>query len=338
MSTGNILSLSRWLSVVVRWDVLAWGVAAWAVSAVTLNPAAAAYPERAVRLIVGFSAGGGTDFLARLIAAKLSEKWGQPVVVENREGADGTIAEEWVARAAPDGYTIGMVINTHTVTPLLRKLTYDPIKSFESVTLLESHPDVLVINPAVLQVNSLRELIALAKAKPGELNFGSGGASTPPFLITQLLMSRTGMKMVNVTYKGTAPMIVAMLGGEIQVMFGSVETTSQQVKAGKLKALAVSSKARSVMLPDVPTVAEAAALPGFDEGTWEGIVVPAHTPQEIVDRLHADIVAVLKTPDVKERFASQGYAVIGSTPGEFTKFIADDIAKWSALLKTLDLK
>ncbi len=305
----------------------------------TIAPAlAAGYPERTVHMVVGFSPGGGTDFLARLVAAKLSERWGQPVVVENREGADGTIAEEWVARAAPDGYTVGMVINTHTVTPLIRKLNYDPIKSFEAVTLLESHADVLVINPSLLQVNSLQEFVALAKLKPGQLNFGSGGASTPPFLIMQLLMNRTGIKMVNVTYKGTAPMVIAMLGGEIQSMFGSVETTSQQVNARKLKALTVSSKSRSPLLPEVPTVAEALGLSSFDEGTWEGIVVPAGTSREIVGRLHSDIVAVLKTPDVQARFASQGYVAIGNTPEEFSKFITDDIAKWSALLKTLDLK
>lgn len=293
----------------------------------------AAYPDRPVHMLVGTPAGGGNDFVARTLAGKLAEMWGQPVIIENRPGADGTMAEDRLAHTIADGYTILLTYNTHTVAPSQMALTYDPIKSFAPVVFLEQHPDLLVINPSTVPVNSLREFIAYVKARPGQLNFGSGGVNAPPYLEIAVLLNRTGMNMVSVLYKGMGPAVVGLLGGEVHVLSASVATVGEQVKAGKFKALATTGTFRLPEQPDVPTVAEAADLPGYNEGSWEGILAPAGTPPEIVRKLHDDIVDAMNAPDVRETFRKTSYFPRTGTSEAFAQFIRDDLAKWNALLK-----
>src|SRR5258708_3237954 len=228
-------------------------------------------PERPVRFLVGFAPGGGTDLLARILGRKLSDKWGQSVIVDNRPGANGTIADDFVAHAPPDGYTIGMATLNHAVTPSQMKLNYDAVKSFAPVILLVSAPELLVVNSA-LRVSTVKELIALAKSKPGQLNLFSPGAGSPQFLLTGLLMQRTGIKMVSVTYKGSAPGITALLGNEVQVAFTIPSDIIEHVKAGRLRLLGISTSTRSPLMPDVPTIAEAADLPGYEGGNWYGVL------------------------------------------------------------------
>ena len=298
-----------------------------------------AYPDRPIHWVVGFATGGGADTVARLVGQKLTEQWGQQVIIENRPGADGTIAGEIVAKAAPDGYTIDMATPNHTVTPSERKLSYDAIKSFTPVTLMGETVDVLVSDPA-LPINSVPDLIAYAKAHPGKLNFGSTGAGGAPYLQMLLFMKQTGTDMINVNYTGTGTALVGLLGSEVQLMFSGVSTIVNQVKAGKLKALAVSSKTRVPGLPDVPTMAEAADMPSFDgsTSTWYGVLAPAGTPRDIVDKLQQGIATALRQPDVQQRLASQGFITVANTPDEFAAFIAKDIPKWAAVLSSISTK
>ena len=292
----------------------------------------AAFPERPVRILVGFTAGGGTDQLARMIAQKLSEKWAQPVIVENRPGADGDIALEILMGAAPDGHTLVMPTNAITITPSRRKLNYDPVRSFAPIMLLAAVPGVLTVRQA-LPVTSLKELIALARSKPGELNFGSTGEGTTPYLQMALLMKLTGIDVASIPYKGTP--LAALLGGEIDMFFSSVPAVIAQVKAGRIRALAVSTRARVAQLPDVPTVAEAADLPGYEAFSWYGVLAPAGTPPDIIGKLHADITAVMSEPATRQRVADLGFVSILSSPEEFSTTMKSDIARWSNLLGTL---
>ena len=309
---------------------IACGVCAWA--AIT---AQAAYPERPVRIIVGFTPGSGGDSMARLIADKLREKWSQPVIVENRVGASNTIAMGFAARAAPDGYTLAMVNANFTVTPSQMKLDYDPVHAFTSISLLATQPDLLVILPS-LPAKSVKALIAHARANPGKLNFGSSGTNGAPYLAMALLMQRTAMRMVNVNYRGTAEASLGLLGGEVQLLFGSITSVFPAVESRKVLPLAVSSKRRFAGLPDLPTVAEAADLPGFDVNAWQGVLAPAGLPKGLAGRIHADAVAAMKAPDVQARLARQGNVTIASTPDEFAAFIENDIPKWAAVLKTIN--
>lgn len=303
----------------------------------TPDAGAANFPERPVRFVVGFPAGGGTDLLARIVGQRLSEKWGQPVVVDNRPGADGTIGAGMVARAAADGYTVLMATINHAVTPNVYKLDFDPIKSFAPVTLLVFAPEVIFVHPSV-PVSSVKELIALAKAKPGQLNFGSNGMAGTPFLEMALFMRQTGTIMTDVPYKGGAPMLTALLSGDIHLMFSSVTIGLELVKSGKLKALAVSTKVRIPVMPNVPTVAEAANLPGFEGGNWYGVLAPAGTPKDVISKWHGDIVASVRSSDIQQRLNSQAYLTIANTPEEFREFIRNEVSKWSALMKTLAVK
>jgi tripartite-type tricarboxylate transporter receptor subunit TctC len=294
--------------------------------------AKADFPDRPVRFIVGYAPGGGSDYMSRLIAQKLSEKWGQPVTVENREGADGTIAEGIIAAAPADGYTMGLVSPSHTFAQFEYELTYEPIKAFAPVTLLGTAPDVLVVNPSS-PATTFNELIDMVKAKPGEYNYASAGRASAPYLEMEMIKKAMGIDVVNVNYKGTGPMVTALLGNEIDMMFVGVRAASEQVKAGKLRALAVSTGERSPALPDVPTIAEAANMPGYNSGNWYGIVVPAGTPQEIVTKMHDDIVAILSDEELKEGLRRQGIIAAGTTPEAFAKFIDEEVVKWDALLK-----
>ena len=303
----------------------------------TCDAQAAPFPSRPIRIVVPFAPGGVTDVLARILAQYLSQHWGQSVIVENRPGGNTTIADNYVAHAAPDGYTIVVILTSHTVSASDPQytLSYDPIKSFAPITMLGSTQDLLVVNPGGLKVTSVKELIAEAKAHPGTLNFGSSGTYTPGFLSMALFMHATGIKMVNVTYKGSGPMLAAVLGGEVQLTFGTVATFLQQTKAGKLVALAVSGPTRSPIAPDVPTLLEAsgpldkdaAALVSSNDN-WYGALAPAGTSPEVIKAWHDGLVAALHDPEVVKRLAGQGFVADGRSPEAFADFLREDVAKW----------
>ena len=295
--------------------------------------AADAYPAKPVRFVVAFPPGGGTDIIARAIAQKLAERIAQQVVVDNRLGAGGNIGTDIVAKSAPDGYTMLMgsagplAINAS----LFGKMPFDPIKDLAPVTLAASTPNVLVVHPS-LRAATVKELIALAKARPGEINFASSGHGTPAHLAGELFNSMAGVKMVHVPYKGAAPALADLLGGQVQLMFSTMPPALPHVKDGKLRALAVTSAKRSPAAPDIPTLDEI-ALPGFEANTWHGVVVPAGTPATIVARLNREIVAILHLPDVVERFSSQGAEALGSTPEEFAAYIRSETLKWAKVVR-----
>ena len=295
--------------------------------------AADAYPAKPVRFVVAFPPGGGTDIIARSIAQKLAERIAQQVVVDNRPGAGGNIGTDIVAKSAPDGYTLLMgsagplAINAS----LFGKMPFDPIKDLAPVTLAASTPNVLVVHPS-LRAATVKELIALAKARPGEINFASSGHGTPAHLAGELFNSMVGVKMVHVPYKGAAPALADLLGGQVQLMFSTMPPALPHVKDGKLRALAVTSAKRSPAAPDLPTLDEI-ALPGFEANTWHGVVVPAGTPATIVARLNREIVAILHLPDVVERFSSQGAEALGSTPEEFAAYIRSETLKWAKVVR-----
>jgi tripartite-type tricarboxylate transporter receptor subunit TctC len=296
-----------------------------------IHAANVAFPTKTVRFLVGFAPGGGTDTVARLLAQKLSAKWGQPVVVDNRAGADGTIAENIAAQAPPDGHTIIMVINNHTITASQEKLPYDPIKSFTPISLVASSPQVLAVPPS-LGVDTLKDFIALAKAKPNVLNFGTSGSATLPYLSMRLLMNLTGTELVDVNYKGSNEAQIALLGGEVQAVFGSITNYVQLAKAGQVKILGVTSRERAAIDPTIPTIAEAGHL-DYDVTGWYGVLAPAGTPPEIVEKLHDDIVEAAQSPDIKKTLTGQGFTVVGSSPEEFDSVIRKEIGMWSELMK-----
>jgi tripartite-type tricarboxylate transporter receptor subunit TctC len=295
--------------------------------------AADAYPARPVRFVVAFPPGGGTDIIARSIAQKLSRSLAQQVVVDNRPGAGGNIGTDIVAKSAPDGYTLLMgsagplAINAS----LFASMPFDPVRDFAPVTLAASTPNVLVVHPS-LHASTVKELIALARAHPGEINFASSGHGTPAHLAGELFNSMAGVKMVHVPYKGAAPALADLLGGQVQLMFSTMPPALPHVKDGKLRALAVTSAKRSRAAPGLPTVDEA-ALPGFEANTWHGVVVPAGTPPDIVGRLNSDIVAILHQPDVVERLSAQGAEPVGSTPEEFAAYIRSETVKWAKVVR-----
>jgi len=295
--------------------------------------AADAYPARPIRFVVAFPPGGGTDIIARSIAQKLAERLAQQVVVDNRPGAGGNIGTDIVAKSAPDGYTLLMgsagplAINAS----LFDKMPFDPIRDLAPVTLAASTPNVLVVHPS-LKAATVNELIALAKARPGEINFASSGHGTPAHLAGELFNSMAGVKLVHVPYKGAAPALADLLGGQVQLMFSTMPPALPHVKDGKLRALAVTSSKRSRAMLELPTVDEV-ALPGFEANTWHGVVVPAGTPAAIVARLNREIVAILHLPEVVERLSGQGAEALGSTPEEFAAYIRSESVKWAKVVR-----
>ncbi len=295
--------------------------------------AQAPYPSKPIRIVVPFPAGGTTDILARAVALKLTETGGQPVVVDNRPGAGGNIGAELVAKSAPDGYTLLMgTVGTHAINPVLyAKIPYDPQRDFAPVILVAGVPNVLVVNPA-LPVNSVQELIAYGKANPGKLNFASSGSGTSIHLSGELFKSMSGVPMTHVPYKGSAPALTDLLGGQVQLMFDNLPSALPHIKAGKLRALAVTGAQRAPALPDVPTVAEA-GLPGFEASSWFGLLAPAGTPKDIIARLHAEVAKWLATPEARNRLAAQGANAVGNSPEEFAQFIATETVKWRRVVK-----
>src|SRR3989440_3292172 len=300
------------------------------------NALAQAYPSKTVRLIDGFSPGGSTDIVGRLIAQKLADSFGQPVVVENRPGATGTVAAEMVAKSAPDGHVMLIVPLTFTVSPSLYKLPYDPVKDLLPVTLVASAPLMLVVHPSV-PVKSVAELIAYAKANPGKLHFGSGGVGSTPHLAGEMLKSMAGIEATHVPYKGGGPALADLASGQIQFMVENIPSTAPYVTSGRLRALAVTDLKRSPVLPDVPTLDES-GLKGYQIVGWNGLFLPAGTPPAIVDRLHLEVVKALAAADVKEPLATMGFGGVGDTPQHFAAFVQAEITKWAKVGKDANIK
>ena len=298
----------------------------------SLALAQAAYPSKPVRLVVPFPAGGTTDILARAAAQKLSEAWGQQVIVDNRPGAAGNIGAELVARAAPDGYTLLMgTVGTHAINPsLYAKMPYDHVKDFVPVILVAGVPNVLVVNPD-LPVKTVPELIAYAKSNPGKLNFASSGSGTSIHLSGELFKSLTGVQMTHVPYKGSAPALTDLMGGQVQLMFDNLPSSLAFIKAGKLRALGVTSAARAAALPDTPAVAD--TVPGFEASSWFGVLAPAGTPRDIVTKINAETAKWLASPDAKDKLASQGANAVGGAPEVFAKHIQTETTKWAKVVK-----
>lgn len=310
-------------------------VLALAAPLASLAQGAPAYPSKPIRFVVPFPPGGPLDITARAIGQKLTEAWGQPVVVDNRPGAGGSLGAELVAKAPADGYTLLMgAVSTHAINPhLYARVGYDPLRDFAPVALVAEVPNVLVVNPAALPVSSVAELVALAKAKPGHLNFGSGSTGSTGHLAGELFKSLAGVDMVHIPYKGAAPAMQDLLAGQVQLMFDNLASAAPQVKAGKLRALAVTTAKRSPAMPDVPTVNEA-GVKGFDLSTWFGVFVPAGTPPEIVAKLNAGIVAALESKELRERLAAMGTEPRpGNTPEAFAAFVRAENAKYASVVK-----
>jgi len=296
------------------------------------------YPTRALRMIVGFSPGGGTDIVARVIAQKLSEDWGQPVLVENRPGAGGNIASEQVAKAAPDGYTLLMgTLNTHTINQhMYANMPVDPLKDFAPITSVADTPMALVLHPSV-KAKTVNDFIALAKANPNEFSVGSAGTGSAGHLCAEMFKAMTGVKFEHVPYKGAGPAINDLLGGQIRVMFAPLAPIAPHVRAGKLNLVAVTTAKRSQMFPEVPTLDES-GLPGFDIGSWFGLFAPAGTPEAIVKKIHADVAKHLKDPATRERLAHQALEPVGNSPEEFSAQIRSQSATFAKILATAGVK
>ena len=290
------------------------------------------YPAKSVRVIAGFPPGSGADITARVIGAKLGEALGQQMIVDNRPGAGSSIAAELAAKSPPDGYTlfIGTVANTINAT-LYAKLPFDFARDFAPVALTTATPNVLVLHPSV-PAKSVKELITLAKSRPGQLNYASSGVGTTPHLSAELFNAMAGVKMLHVPYKGSPPAVTDLIAGEAALMFSPSSTVLPHVKTGRLRALAVTTAARLPSLPELPTIAES-GLKGYETITWFGFVAPARTPQAVITRLNAEIVKVLALPEVRNLFASQGIETLGGTPDRFASYIRDEIAKWAKVIR-----
>lgn len=290
------------------------------------------YPTRAIRLIIPQSAGSATDTVARMIGTRLAEKFGQPVIHENRAGAGGIIGVELTAKAAPDGYTIAIVSATHTVNPSLRRnLPYDTIADFAPITMATAQPYVMLAHPS-LPAKNVKELVALARTRPGQINYASSGAGTLGHLGFELLKTTANVNMVHVPYKGIVPAITDIVGGHVSLLYSTVVSGMPQVNTGKLRALAVSSAKRAQVAPGVPTVAES-GFPGYDVSGWYGILAPAKTPADIINRLNTEIVTILRSPAATERLAADGSEAVGNTPEQFGAHIKSEIAKWGKVVK-----
>jgi tripartite-type tricarboxylate transporter receptor subunit TctC len=291
------------------------------------------YPNKPVKYVVPYPPGGPLDTVARLLGQKVSERIGQPVIVENKPGAGGNIGADAVAKSPADGYTILMgAVATHAINPTLyRSIPYDPIRDFTPITLIGVTPNVLVVNSA-LPVKDVKEFIAYAKANPGKLNFGSGSSGSAGHLAGELFKSMAGIDMAHIPYKGAAPGMQDLIAGQIQLMFDNMASALPQVKGGKIRAIAVTTPRRSIYAPDLPTVAES-GLPGFDVSTWFGLFAPANTPKEVVARLHDEFVRALALPDVKEKMANLGIEPVGDKPEEFAAYIKAEAAKYGDVIR-----
>ncbi|MDB5592533.1 tripartite tricarboxylate transporter substrate binding protein [Enterovirga sp.] len=297
---------------------------------------AAAYPNRAIKIVVPFAAGGTTDVLARLIGQKMTAEWGQPVVIENRGGAGATLGADAVAKSTPDGYTLLMGATHHSIAQsAYAKLPYHIGRDFAPVTVVALVPNMVVVN-AKVPAKTIEEFIALAKSKPGELNYGTAGAGTAHHLIGEMFKLKTGTNLVHVPYRGSAPAVTDLMAGQVQVMFDTVTSGLPQVREGNIRALAVTTAKRSSALPDVPALGEK-ALPGFDVGTWFGILAPAGTPPAIVAKLHRQIAAIVNAPEMKARLLELGSEPVANTPAEMAAQIKQELETFEGIIKQINL-
>ena len=298
---------------------------------------AADYPDRPVRVIVTFPAGGGTDIVARMIFQKVAERTGGSFVIDNRGGAGGTIGTELAAKASPDGYTIVVVSGSHTINPsLYKKLNYDAARDFAPVTMLVTGPGVLVVHPS-LPARNVKELIALAKSRPGQLLYASPGNGTPPHLAAELFKAMAGVDIVHVPYKGNAQAMTDLIAGQESLSFPTGPSAMPHVQAKRLRALGVTSAKRVAGLPEIPTIAES-GLPGYDASAWYGVLAPAGAPASIVAKLQSEIHIALRAPDIVDRLAAQGLEPAPNTPDEFARFIAAELAKWNRIIAAAGIK
>ena len=304
--------------------------------AVLGSASAQPYPQKPVRLLVGFAPGGGTDIIGRLLAQKLTERWSQPVVVENKLGASGNIAAEVVAKSPPDGYTLLMAFSSHASNAALSKLPFDIKRDFSSITQVASGPAVVIANPA-LPAKTLGELIAYAKAHPGEIKYGSSGVGGPVHLAGELMQHLTGIEMVHVPYKGIALAMTAILAGDIQITYATPLSAYQHLKNGRLVALAVAAPNRYPTLPEVPTAAEA-GVPGYNVDFWYALIGPGRMPRALVDRIQRDVAAIVNAPAMKESLLAQGVIAVGGKPAELDALIAREYEQWVQVVKARNVK
>ncbi len=299
------------------------------------SAAAQAYPSKPVRMLIPFAPGGGTDILARMVAQRLSETLGQPVVADNRPAVDGLVASETLVRSAPDGYTLLLVSSSHAINPAIgRKLPYDTLRDFAPITQTASQQMFLVVHPS-LPVKSVRELIDYAKAKPNSLNYGSSSNATA--LPMELFNSMAGIKTTHIPYKGSAPMLNDLLGGQINLAIAAAVSALPHIKSGRLRNLAIGDSKRSTILPDLPTIAEA-GVPGYQAVIWSGLLAPAKTPRPIIDKLYQETSRIVLAPEFKERLVQLGSDAVGSTPEQWSEFIKMEIDKWEKIAKTAGVK
>jgi len=311
--------------------------AALALAAAGVAFAQGAYPTRPVRLIVPSSAGGGTDIVARILTPELSKRLGQQVVVENRPGAGTMIGIEAAARSPADGYTLLMGLSTLAINSALKKnVPYDPVRDFAPITIAVTSASILVVHPSV-PVKSLKAFIAFARARPGELNYASAGAGTYPHMTYELFLSMAKLKMVHIPYKGTAPAMVDMIAGQVATMAATVLTGLPHIRSGRLRPLGITSSKRNAVVPDIPTVAEA-ALPGYESVQWYAVLAPAKTPKPIIQKVHAELVHILNSPAIKKRFANDAAETVGNTPEEFAAHIRRELDKWEKVAREAGIK
>jgi len=289
------------------------------------------YPDKPIRFVVPFAPGGGTDIIARVMAQKLSEAFGQSVVVDNRGGAGGTIGAEIAAKSTPDGYTMIMVSGSYAVNAGLYKLPYDPVNGIDTVSLVGTSPFIVALHPS-MPAKSVKELIALAKAKPGSINYASTGTGGITHMATELFRLMSNVDLVHIPYKGTGPALNDLIGGQVQMIFGAILATLPHVKSGKLKGIAVTGPKRSEAAPEIPTVSES-GLPGYEVTLWYGVWGPKGLPKEVANRWHAELVKVLQSPEMKSRLANEGLEAVGSTPDEFRAHLKREVAKWAKVIK-----
>ena len=292
---------------------------------------AADYPQRPIRLIVPFAAGGGLEITARSIGQKLTEKRGQSIVIDNRPGAATIVGSEIAAKASPDGYTLLMITTTFAINPsLYGKLPYDPVREFAPVTQINSVPNILVVNPSI-PAHTVRELIALAKAKPGQLNYASAGSGTSPHLAAELFKTMAGIEMTHIPYKGIPPAVTDVIAGRVTMLMTTTISAAPHVKSGRLRALAITSPKRLAAMPEVPAIGE--TVPGYEADAFQGMVAPAGVPKEIVRQLADDIAAIVRLPEIRERIIADGAEPIGSTPEAFSVFLKKEMLKWGKVVK-----
>jgi tripartite-type tricarboxylate transporter receptor subunit TctC len=296
------------------------------------RPGWAAYPDRPIRVVVPFTAGGGTDIVARSIMNKVGEMLGAAIVIDNRGGAGGMVGTEIVAKAAPDGLTLGLVSASHSVNPTIYKtMPYDSVKSFQPITQLCVGPGVVVVNPA-LPIHSIADLIAYVRAHPGAMSFASAGVGTPPHLAGELFKAMAGLDIVHVAYRGNSQALLDVVGGRVAMSFPTIPSALPGIRAGQLRALAVTTAKPALALPAVPTVA-ASGLPGYEASSWYGLVAPANLPAPVLEKIHAATVQALATPDVHDRLVNEGLEPVGDSPESFAHTIIADIGKWAALAR-----